>query len=71
MNVEIYHVEKRQINVAYFNVDSKDVRQRRNNVVIFNAEFYNVDQRRNNAVNMNIFKKLKRAKKYFRASRKR
>ena len=34
--------------------------------VIFNVEFHNIGQRRSNVVNMTIFKKLKRAKKYFR-----
>ena len=37
---------------------------------IFNIEFHNIDQRRNKVVNMTIFKKLNRAKKYFRASKK-
>ena len=46
-----------------------NVRQRRNNAVIFNVEFHNVDQRRNDVVNMTIFKRLKRAKKYFLASK--
>ena len=30
-----------------------------------NVEFHNVDQRRNNVVSMTIFKRLKRAKKFF------
>ena len=71
VHVEIYNVEQRQINVIYFNVDINNVRQRRNNVVILNVEFHNVDQRRNNVLYMTIFKKLKRAKKYFWASKKR
>ena len=70
VNVQIYNVEQRRINVVYFNFDISNVRQRRNNVVIiFNVEFHNVDQRRNIVVNMTIFKKLKRAQKYFLASR--
>ena len=69
-NVEIYNVEQRQINVVYFHVDINNVRQRRNNAAIFNIEFHNIDQRRNKVVNMTIFKKLNRAKKYFRASKK-
>ena len=71
VNVEIYNVEQRRIDIAYFNVDIKNVRQHRNNVVIFNVEFHNVDQRRNNVVNMTIFKELKRAKKYYWASKRR
>ena len=47
-----------------------NVRQRRNNAVIFNVEFHNVDQRRNNVVYMTIFKRLKTAKKYFWALKK-
>ena len=62
VNVEIYNVEQRQINVVYFSDDINSVRQRRNNAVVFNVEFHNVDQRRNNVVNMTIFKKLERAK---------
>ena len=62
VNVEIYNVEQRRINVVCFNVDINNVTQRRNNVVIFNVKFHNVDQRRNKVVNMTIFKKLKRAK---------
>ena len=69
VNVEIYNIKQRQINVAYFNVDINNVRQRQNNAVIFNVEFHNVDQRRNDVVNMIIFKRLKRAKKYFLASK--
>ena len=64
VNVEIYNVEQRRINVVYFNVDINNVWQRRrNNVVIFNVEFHNVDQRRKNVVNMTICKMLKRVKK--------
>ena len=70
VNVEIYNVEQRQINFVYFNVDITNVRQRRNNVVIFNVEFRNIDLRQNNVVCMTIFKKLKRTKKYFWASKK-
>ena len=71
INVEIYNVEQRRINVVCFNVDINEIRQRQNNGVIFNVEFCNVDQRQNNVVNMTIFRKLKRAKKYFWASEKR
>ena len=70
-NVEIYNVGERRINVPYFNVGINNVRQCRNNVVIFNFEFHNVDERRNNVVNMIIFKKLKKEKKYFWATKKR
>ena len=70
VNDEVYNFEQRQINLVFFNVDINNVRQRQNSVVIFNVEFHNIDQRRNNVVNMRIFKKLKRAKKYFRASKK-
>ena len=45
VNVEIYNVEQRQINVVYFSVDTNNIRQRRNNSVIFNVEFHNVDQK--------------------------
>ena len=69
VNAEIYIVIQRQINVAYFNVDINNVRQRQDNAVIFNVEFHNVDQRRNDVVNMTIFKRLKRAKKYFLTSK--
>ena len=55
---------------VYFNADINNVRQRRNNAVIFNVEFHNVDQRRNNVVYMTIFKRLKTAKKYFWALKK-
>ena len=68
---EIYKVEQRQINVVYFNVDTNNVRQHWNNVVILNIEFHNVDRLRNKVLDMTIFKKLKRAKKYFWASKKR
>ena len=61
VNVEIYNVEQRRINVVYFNNDINNVKQDRNNVVIFNVEF----QSRNNVVNMIISKKLIKAKKYF------
>ena len=71
VHVEIYNVQQRQINVAYFNVDINNVIQRRNNVVILNVEFHNVDQSRNKVVYITIFKKLKTAKKYFWASKKR
>ena len=70
INVEIYKVEQRWVNVAYFNVDINNVRQRRNNVVILSVEFHNVDQHWNNVLNMTFFKKLKIAKKYFWASKK-
>ena len=62
INVEIYNVEQRRINVVYFNVDINSVRQRQNDVVILSVEFRNIDQHRNNVLNMAIFKKLKRAK---------
>ena len=65
VNVEIYNVEQRRINVVYFNNDINNVKQDRNNVVIFNVEFHKADQSRNNVVNMIISKKLKKAKKYF------
>ena len=68
VNAEVCNVEQCRINFVYVNVDISNVRQRRNNVVTFNVEFHNVDQRRNIVVNMTIFKKLKRAKKYFLAS---
>ena len=61
VKVEIYNVEQRRINFAYFNVHINNVRQRQNNV-IFKVEFHNVDQCRNNVVNMTIFKKLEREK---------
>ena len=54
VNVRIYNVEHRRINVVYFKV-----RQRRNNVVIFNVDLHNVEPRRNNVVNMTI-KKMKK-----------
>ena len=60
LNVGIYNVEQRWINVAYFNVDVNNVRQRRNNVVLFNVEFYNVGQRGNNVVKMTISKESKK-----------
>ena len=44
VNVEIYKVEQRQINIVYFIVDINNVRQRRNNAVICNVDFHNVDQ---------------------------
>ena len=65
VNVEIYNVEQRRINVVYFNNDINNVKQDRNNVVIFNVEFHKADQSRNNVVNMIISKKLIKAKKYF------
>ena len=70
INVEIYNVEQRQINVVYFNVDVTNIRQRRNNAVIFNVMFHNVDQRPNNIVNTTIFKKLKRANNIFELQKK-
>ena len=54
-----------------FNVDMNNVSQYRNNFVIFKVKFHNVDERRNNVVNMTMFKKLKKRKKYFWASKKR
>ena len=62
VHVEICNVEQRQINVVYFNVDI--------NNVILNVEFHNVDQHRNNVLYMTIFKKFKRAKNFFWASKK-
>ena len=59
VNVQIYNVEQRRINVLYFKVDLNNVRQRQNNVVIFNVDFHNVGQRWNNLVNMIIWKKYK------------
>ena len=70
VNVDIFNVEQRQINIVYFSVDINNVRQRRDKAVISKVEFYNVDQRLNNFMNMTIFKNLKRAKKYFWASKK-
>ena len=66
VNNEIYNVEKCRINV-----DINNFRQLSNNVVILNVEFHNVDQRRNKVLYITIFKKLKTAKKYFWASKKR
>ena len=68
--VEICNVEQGRLNIFYFNVDINNFRQPRNNVVILNVEFDNVDQRQIWIVNMTIFKKLKRAKKFFWASKK-
>ena len=59
------NVERRQINVVYFNAVINNVRQLRNNVVIFNVEFHNVDQRRNNILNITICKKFQGAKNIF------
>ena len=59
LNVEIYNVGQRRINVVYFNVDMINVEQRRNNVVIFNVGFYNVGLRRNNVVDMTFCKTIK------------
>ena len=59
VNVGIYNVEQRRINVVYFNVALNNVRQRRNNVLIFNVDLHNVDPRRNNVLNMTIKKKKK------------
>ena len=70
VNIEIYNVEQRHIKVVCFSVDINYVRKGRNNAVIFNIEFHNTDQRQNNVLNVTIFKKLKRAKKYFWASKK-
>ena len=39
VDVEIYNVEQRQIDVFYYKVDLNNVRQRWNNVVIFNVDF--------------------------------
>ena len=61
VNVGIYNVEQRQINVVYFNVDSSNVRQRRNKV-IFNVDLRNVEPRRNNVVYMTIKKIYKYCK---------
>ena len=55
VNIRIYNVEQRRINVVYFNVDLNNIKQRRNSVVIFNVVFHNVGQRRNNVVNMTIY----------------
>ena len=70
VNSEIYYIEQRRINVVYFIIDINNVIQHQNNVIL-KVEFQNVDQRRNNLLNMTIFKKLKKAKKYFWASKKR
>ena len=51
VNVEIYNVEQRRINIFYFNVD---IRKRRNNFFIFHVKFHKVDQSRNNVMNMTI-----------------
>ena len=69
VHVEISNVELRRINVVCFSIDINNVRQRRNNIVIFNVEFHNIDQRPKNVLYMTIFKKLKRAKKDFWASK--
>ena len=65
---------QRRINIVNFS-GNNNVRQRQNNIkfsiAIFNIKFCNVDQRRNNVVNMAIFKKSKRVRKYFWASKKR
>ena len=71
VNFEISNVQQRRINAVYFTVDMNNVRQRWKNVVIFNVQFHSVDQHQNNVVYMTIFKKLKRAQKYFWASKKR
>ena len=65
VNVEIYNVEQRRINVVCFNVDINKVRQRRNSAVMFNVEFHNVDQLQNKIVNMATCKRFKRAKKCY------
>ena len=39
VNVRIYKLEQRRIDVVYFNVHLNNVRQRQNNVVIFNVYF--------------------------------
>ena len=57
--IPICNVEKRWINVVYFNVDINNVRQRRNNIVIFNVDMNNVGKRRNNVVKMTVSKKSK------------
>ena len=57
VNVRIYKLEQRRIDVVYFNVHLNNVRQRRNNV-IFNVYFDNVGRRRNNVVNKTIWKKM-------------
>ena len=55
VNVGIFNVEQRWINILHFNVDL-NVRQRQNNVVIFNVELHNVEPRRDNVGNMTIKK---------------
>ena len=57
VNVEIYNVKERRIDIVYLNVDINNVRQRRSIIVLFNLKFYNGDHHRNNVVTM--CKKLK------------
>ena len=57
VNVEVYNVEQRQINVVCFNIGFDKVRQRRIN--ISHVNIHNVVQRQNNVVNMTNYKKLK------------
>ena len=40
VNVGIYNVDQRRINIVYFNDDLNNVRKRRNNVIIFNVDFH-------------------------------
>ena len=65
INAKIYSVEQRRINVVHFDIDINNARQCWNNFLIFSIEFQDIDQRQNNVVNINICKKLERAKKYF------
>ena len=73
VNVEVYNVEQRQINVVCFNIGFDKVRQRRIN--ISHVNIHNVVQRQNNVVNMTNYKKLKnnldsKVMKYFWVSNK-
>ena len=59
INVGVYNVEQRRINVVYFNVDLNNVRPRRHNVVIFDVDLHNVEPGWNNVVDMTIQKMKK------------
>ena len=56
VNVRIYNVEQRRVNIVYFNVALNNIRQSRSNVVIFNVDLHYIEPRRNNVVNMTIEK---------------
>ena len=59
VNVEIYNVEERQINIDYFDVDLNNVRQLQDNFVTFNVDFRKIGHRQNSVVNATICKELK------------